>query len=64
MNMETNKAAKTVPAAFRLAHAEQIREGYAARSTRAECPYPHGSDDAFAWEYGWDWADRRREAKR
>lgn len=64
MNMETTKAAQTVilTAEFRLSHADQVREGYVARSTGDACPYPQDTDDRTAWEYGWAWADRRRGA--
>jgi hypothetical protein len=49
-----------LPAWVRTAYSAEIREGYEASiSGWGANPYPEDSQQESAWQYGWDWAERR-----
>jgi hypothetical protein len=49
-----------LPEWVRMAHAAEIREGYeAGEFGQGGNPYPEDSQQEAAWQYGWDWAERR-----
>lgn len=50
-----------LPYEFRRAFAAEIKQGYKARGDGGDCPYSGGEPEELAWEYGWNWADRRLE---